>query len=79
VILFRAGSRRQLSRYSAILSNAIRRSCLYTVLMTVIAGIGGYAIHRYWVSANLTRLQRVYFNQYLTSSYRSYLPNSMSR
>jgi hypothetical protein len=61
------------------LKNAIRRSCLYAVLMIVIAGIGGYAIHRYWVSANLTTLQRVYFNQYLTSSCRSYLRNWMSR
>src|SRR6266852_4517314 len=61
------------------LKNAIRRSCLYAVLMSLIAGLGDYAIHRYWVSANLTALQRGYFDQYLKSSYRSYLPNSMSR
>src|SRR5258708_20886519 len=61
------------------LKNAIRRSCVYAMAMIVLAGVGGYAIYRYWVSANLTTLQRVYFNQYLTSSYRSYLPNSISR
>jgi hypothetical protein len=61
------------------LKNAIRRSGVYALGMIVLAGVGGYAIHRYWVSANLTTLQRVYFNQYLKSSYKSYLPNSMSR
>jgi hypothetical protein len=61
------------------LKNTIRRSCVYATVMIVLARVGGYAIHRYWVSANLTTLQRVYFNQYLTSSYRSYLPSSMSR
>ena len=61
------------------LKNAIRRSCVYAMAMIVLAGVGGYVIHRYWVSANLTALQRGYFDQYLKSSYRSYLPNSMSR
>src|SRR6266853_1647589 len=61
------------------LKNTIRRSCLYAVLVIVIAGLGDYGVHRYWVSANLTVLQRGYFDQYLKSSYRSYLPNSMSR
>jgi len=46
--------------------------------MFLIAGAGGYGIHRYWVSPSLTPLQRVYFKQYLKSSYRSYLPNSRS-
>jgi hypothetical protein len=61
------------------LKNAIRRSCVYAMAMIVLAGVGGYVIHRYWVSANLTALQRGYFDQYIKSSYRSYLPNSMSR
>ena len=61
------------------LKNAIRRSGVYALGMIVLAGVGGYGIHRYWVSANLTTLQRVYFNQYLKSSYKGYLPNSMSR
>jgi len=47
--------------------------------MFLIAGASGYGIHRYWVSAELTPLQRVYFKQYLKSTYRSYLPNSRSR
>src|SRR5258708_3739716 len=42
------------------LKNGIRRSCVYAMVMIVLAGVGGYAIHRYWVSANLTTLQRVY-------------------
>src|SRR5260370_37306394 len=61
------------------LKNAIRKSCVYATAMIVLAEVGGYAIHRYWVSANLTALQRGYFDQYLKTSYRSYLPNSMSR
>jgi hypothetical protein len=61
------------------LKNAVRRSSLSAVLMIMVAGIGGYAIHRYWVSASLTALLRGYFDQSVKSSYRSYLPNSMSR
>jgi hypothetical protein len=53
--------------------NAARRMSAYMVLMFLIAGAGGYAIHWYWVSQNLTTLQRVYFKQYLKSSYRSSL------
>ncbi len=59
--------------------NAARRICAYAVLMLLIAGTSGYVIHRYWISATLTPLQRVYFKQYLRSSYRRYLPNSRSR
>ena len=58
--------------------NAFRRFCAYAVVMFLIAGAGGYGIHRYWVSANLTLLQRVYFKQYLKSSWRSSLFNSKS-
>lgn len=58
--------------------NAFRRSCAYAVVMFVIAGAGGYGIYHYWVSADLTTLQRVYFKQYVKSSYRSYLRNSRS-
>ena len=47
------------------LKNAIRKSCVYATAMIVLAGVGGYEIHRYWVSANLTALQRGYFDQYL--------------
>ena len=58
--------------------NAARRISAYAVVMLLVGGAGGYAIHRYWVASNLTTLQRVYFKQYLKSSYRSYLPNSKS-
>jgi hypothetical protein len=53
--------------------NAARRMSAYAALMFLIAGVVGYAIHRYWVSQNLTTLQRIYFKQYLKSSYRSFL------
>lgn len=59
--------------------NAARRISAYAVLMLLIAGATSYAIHRYWVSPNLTPLQRVYFKQYWKSTYRSYLPNARSR
>src|SRR5436853_4070326 len=59
--------------------NAARRVCVYSTLMFLVAGAGGYALHRYWVSPSLTPLQRVYFKQYLKATYRSYLPNSKSR
>lgn len=59
--------------------NTARRVCVYATLMLLIAGASGYGIHRYWVSAELTPLQRVYFKQYLKSTYRSYLPNTRSR
>jgi hypothetical protein len=59
--------------------NAARRVCVYATLMFLAAGASGYGIHRYWVSPSLTPLQRVYFKQYLKSTYRSYLPNSRSR
>jgi hypothetical protein len=49
------------------------------VLMIVIAGLGAYSIHRYWVSANLPVLQCGYFDLCLESSHRSYLPSSVSR
>jgi hypothetical protein len=58
--------------------NAFRRFCAYAVVMFLIAGAGGYGIHRYWVSGNLTLLQRVYFKQYMKSSWRSSLFNSKS-
>src|SRR5882672_884809 len=58
--------------------NAFRRFCAYAVLMFLIAGAGGYGIHRYWVSGNLTLLQRIYFKQYMKSSWRSSLFNSKS-
>jgi hypothetical protein len=58
--------------------NAARRISAYAVVMLLLAGFSGYAIHRYWVASSLTTLQRVYFKQYLKSSYRSYLPHSKS-
>lgn len=59
--------------------NAARRICVYATLMFLIGCASSYAIHRYWVSPSLTPLQRVYFKQYLKSTYRSYLPNAKSR
>ena len=59
--------------------NAARRICVYATLMFLVAGANGYGIHRYWVSVKLTTMQRVYFKQYLKSTWRSYLPNSKSK
>ena len=56
--------------------NVFRRFCAYAVVMFLVAGAGGYGIHRYWVSGNLTLLQRIYFKQYMKSSWRSSLFNS---
>jgi hypothetical protein len=58
--------------------NAARRISAYAVVMFLVAGAGAYGIHRYWVSSNLTTLQRIYFKQYLKSSYRSFLSRSKS-
>jgi hypothetical protein len=58
--------------------NAFRRFSAYAVVMFLIAGAGGYGIHRYWVSGNLTLLQRVYFKQYMKSTWRSSLFSSKS-
>lgn len=58
--------------------NAFRRFCAYAVLMFLIGGAGGYLIHRYWISTTFSPLQRIYFKQYVKSSYRSYLSRSRS-
>jgi hypothetical protein len=58
--------------------NAARRIGAYLVVMLLIAGAGAYAIHRYWVASSLTSLQRLYFKQYLKSTFRSFLPRSKS-
>ena len=54
--------------------NAARRIGAYAVVMFLLGGAGGYVIHRYWVTENLTLLQRIYFKQYLRSSWKSALP-----
>ena len=58
--------------------NAARRTGAYAVVMFLVAGFAGYAIHWYWIANSMTTLQRIYFKQYLKSTYRSYLPNSKS-
>lgn len=59
--------------------NAFRRFCAYAVVMFLFAGAGAYVIHRYWVSINLTIMQRVYFKQYFKSTWRSSFANSRSQ
>ncbi len=59
--------------------NAFSRCVLGAIIACVICGGVARRIHKYWTPGNLTALQRAYFDQYLKSSYRSYLPNSMSR
>src|SRR6266446_2184291 len=59
--------------------NATRRICVYATAMFLFAGGVAYGIHRYWVTRALSTMQRVYFKQYLNSSWRSYLPNLKSK
>lgn len=59
--------------------NAFRRSCAYAAVMFLVAGSGAYVIHRYWVTMNLTIMQRVYFKQYFKSTWRSAYANSRSK
>ena len=59
--------------------NAARRIGAYAVVMFLFACASGYVIHRYWVSENLTLLQRIYFQQYLRSSWKSVLSSRKSR
>ena len=59
--------------------NAVRRIGAYAVVMVLFAGVGGWVIHRYWVSENLTLLQQVYFKQYWKSSWKSTLLTRKSR
>src|SRR5260370_5512793 len=47
--------------------------------MFLVAGASAYVIHRYWVTINLTIMQRVYFKQYLKSTWRSAFSNSRSQ
>lgn len=61
------------------LKNGVRRSCAFVLVMLIVAGLSAYAIHRYWVTASFTTLQRVYLSQYWRSTHKSYLPNSISR
>jgi len=46
--------------------------------MFLIGGAGGYVIHHYWISTTFSPVQRMYFKQYLKSSYRSYLSRARS-
>ena len=59
--------------------NAARRIGAYAVVMFLFAGAAGYVIHRYLVTENLTLLQRIYFKQYLRSSWKSALLIRKSR
>ena len=59
--------------------NAFRRFCAYAVVMFLVAGAGAYVIHRYWVTINLTVMQRVYFKQYFKSTWRGTFANSRSQ
>src|SRR5882762_3565539 len=56
--------------------NAARRISAYAVVMFLVAGAAGYAIHKYWVASSLTTLQRIYVKQYFKWSYLSYLSDS---
>lgn len=59
--------------------NTVQRIRLFAVLMFLLAGPCGFALHWYWVKPSLTPLQRIYLRQYLRSTVKSYIPRSRSR
>jgi Type IV secretion-system coupling protein DNA-binding domain len=59
--------------------NTFQRVRLFGVLMFLLAGPCGFAIHYYWVWPSLTPLQRIYLRQYMRSTVKSYVPRSRSR
>jgi len=59
--------------------NTFQRVRLFAVLMFLLSGPCGFAIHYYWVWPSLTPLQRIYLRQYIRSTVKSYIPRSRSR
>ena len=59
--------------------NTIQRIRLFAVLMFLLSGPCGFALHYYWVWPSLTPLQRIYLRQYMRSTVKSYIPRSRSR
>jgi hypothetical protein len=59
--------------------NTLRQVRFFVLIMVPVALACGYGIHHFWVTANLTPLQRIYLRQYLYCSVKSYLPHSRSR
>jgi hypothetical protein len=58
--------------------NTRRRMRWYAASIVVVAALSTYAISHYWVRANMSLLQQVYFSEYLNSAFRSILPGAHS-
>ena len=59
--------------------NTLRQVRFFFLIMVPLSLASTYGIHRFWVTPNLTPLQRIYLRQYVYSTFKSYLPRSQSR
>jgi hypothetical protein len=59
--------------------NTLRQVRFFLLIMVPVALASAYGIHRFWVTPNLTPLQRIYIRQYVYCTVKSYLPRSQSR
>jgi len=59
--------------------NTLRQVRFFFLIMVPVSLACAYGIHRFWVTPNLTPLQRIYFRQYVYCTVKSYLPRSQSR
>ena len=59
--------------------NTLRQIRFFLLIMVPVALASAYGIHRFWVTPNLTPLQRIYLRQYVYCTFKSYLPSSRSR
>jgi hypothetical protein len=59
--------------------NTLRQVRFFFLIMVPVSLACAYGIHRFWVTPNLTPLQRIYLRQYVYSTFKSYLPRSQSR
>jgi hypothetical protein len=59
--------------------NTLRQVRFFFLIMVLVSLACAYGIHRFWVTPNLTPLQRTYLRQYIYCTVKSYLPRSQSR
>jgi hypothetical protein len=59
--------------------NTLRQVRFFLLIMVLVAGGCGVAIHYFYVLPSLAPLQQSYLSDYLRSSVKSYLPRSQSR
>jgi hypothetical protein len=59
--------------------NTLRQVRFFFLIMVPVSLASAYGIHYFWVTPNLTPLQRIYLRQYVYCTVKSYLPRSQSR